>query len=307
MQAITAGFTRNPRTNGFIEGPFLSTNFVLDVQAVGPGDLFYRQLKFADFDVSELSMSSYAIGLAHGDRTWTALPVFTSREFYHTGILVREDSDIDDPRALRGKRVGVLEYQQTSVVWIRGILAEHYGIDPRELTWFMERRPEQSHGGSTGFVAPEGVRLTYVPAETSLASMLMAGELDAILFYPQMLDAIDRKPEGQREAMRARSLFRDPRAEGERYFAATGIVPINHGVVVRRSLCEAHPHLADELYSALVTSRDLGGEREGFPYGVEANERAIETLLRYLYDQQLIARRVGLEELFFASRRNWAR
>jgi 4,5-dihydroxyphthalate decarboxylase len=298
MPAITAAFIDNPRTHALLSGAVPANGLDWTVSAVGPGDLFYRQLKYAEFDVSELSMSSYAIALAQGNDTWIGLPVFTSREYFHTGILVREDSTLHEPADLRGKRVGVLEYQQTSVVWIRGILQHRYGVDPRELDWYMERRPEQSHGGSTGFTPPDGIRLQYVAADTSLAAMLMDGAIDAILFYPAFGDAIDRKPDEHRAALRARTLFADPAAEGTRYFAATGILPVNHGVVVRRSLLRTQPDLARHAYDALIASRDAGADAETFPYGIEANRTALETLTTYLYEQHLTARKLSLDELF---------
>jgi 4,5-dihydroxyphthalate decarboxylase len=295
---VTAAFIESPRTRALLSGAVAVAGLDWQVAAVSPGDLFARQLKSAEFDVSELSMSSYAIALAQGNDTWTALPVFTSREFFHTGIIVREDSPLHDPRELRGKRVGVLEYQQTSVVWIRGILQHHYGIDPRELEWYMERRPEKSHGGSTGFVPPNGIRLQYVDEASSLAALLMDGTIDAILFYPQLNDAIDRKPGDHRTALRARTLLADPAAEGLRYRAATGIVPINHGVVIRRTLLRERPGLAAEVYRALVASRDAAGDRDGFPYGIASNRVALDTLTQYLDEQHLTARRLSLDELF---------
>jgi 4,5-dihydroxyphthalate decarboxylase len=211
---------------------------------------------------------------------------------------VREDSPLHDPADLRGKRVGVLEYQQTSVVWIRGILQHRYGVDPRDLAWFMERRPENSHGGTTGFTPPDGIRLEYVAAETSLAAMLMDGAIDAILFYPSFGDAIDRKPDAHRAALRARTLFADPEAEGARYFAATGILPVNHGVVIRRSLLRERPDLARRVYGALIASRDAGADAGTFPYGIDANRPALEALTAYLGEQHLTARKLTLDELF---------
>jgi 4,5-dihydroxyphthalate decarboxylase len=298
LATVSAAFIDNPRTHALLTGAVTAEGLAWNVSAVGPGDLFYRQLKFAEFDVSELSMASYAIALSQGNDTWTGLPVFTSREFFHTGIIVREDSALHEPGDLRGKRVGVLEYQQTSVVWIRGILQHRYGVDARELDWYMERRPENSHGGSTGFTPPAGIRLTYVDAASSLAAMLMAGSLDAILFYPAFGDAIDRKPGDHRASMRARTLMADPVGEGTRYFEATGILPINHGVVVRRSLLRERPDVARRAYAALLASRDASGEGDAFPYGIDANRTALETLVQYLHEQHLTTRRLTLDELF---------
>jgi 4,5-dihydroxyphthalate decarboxylase len=297
---ITAAITNNPQTERLLSGA-VAPALTWDLRALGPGDLFFRQLKFAEFDVSELSMSSLAIGVSRGDRTWLALPIFTTGEFFHTGIIVRDDSAATSPADLRGKRVGVLEYQQTSVVWIRGVLHDEFGIEARDLTWYMERRPEKSHGGATGFAPPEGVALHYIPEEKSLAGMLAAGELDAVLFFPPMIDGIDFKAGDARETLRWRFLFPEPEKEAKRYFDATGIVPINHGVVVRRTLLESQPELAAKIYRSFVDARTA----EGREYGVKANLKTLQTLLRYLDEQQLTARRLELSDLFVPESLEW--
>lgn len=297
---ISAAITSNPQTERLLSGAVVPA-VPWDLRALGPGDLFFRQLKFAEFDVSELSISSFAIGLSRGDRTWVGLPIFTTREFFHTGIIVQEQSPLTSPAQLRGKRVGVLEYQQTSVVWIRGALKDEFGVDAREMTWFMERRPEKSHGGATGFTPPPGVELHYVPAESSLAAMLAAGEIDAILFFPPAVDQIDHKDGDARATLRRRTLFADPAAEAARYFAATGIHPVNHGVVIRRSLYEQQPEVAGAVFRAFSEAQTPQGE----PYGVRANRKTLETLVRYLDEQQLTARRLDLSDLFVAESLEW--
>lgn len=302
---VTAAFTDNPRTRAMLDGSVKPAQTNLAVSTVGPGDLFYRQLKFAEFDVSELSMASFAIALDRGNDTWIGLPVFSTREFFHTGVIVRDDSTLHHPSELRGKRIGVLEYQQTSVVWIRGIFQHEFGIEARDMQWFMERRPENSHGGSTGFTPPDGVNLIYVAPDSSLAAMLTAGEIDAILFYPHFGDSIDRKPGDHRANMRARTLFADPAAEARRFAAKTGIMPINHGVVVRRSLLREQPQIAHDVYAALVEARDASGGRDAFPYGFKTNQHTLETLLTYLHEQGLTSRRIELAELFVNPTGTW--
>jgi 4,5-dihydroxyphthalate decarboxylase len=293
---LTAAFTANPLTAPVLMGSSVPAEVEWEPQSVGPGDLFFRQLKFGEFDVSELSMSSLTIAISQGDRTWAALPVFTTRGFYHTEIVVREGSPFSAPADLRGKRVGVLEYQQTSVVWIRGILETEFGIPPTQLEWFMERSPEQSHGSATGFAPPPGVRLSYVPKESSLATMLMDGTIDAILFHSPVQDGIDQKSDGGRERLKCRPLFPDPAAEASRYHIKTGLVPLNHTVVVRRSFLEQQPALAESIYQAFNRVHD----NSIAPYGVNANRKELDTLMRYLFEQQLTTYRVALDEVFAA-------
>ena len=107
------------------------------------------QLHFKEFDISEMSLSSLTIATAAGIKDWVAIPVYSARMFFHTRILVHNDSGIETPQDLKGKRVGVPEYQQTSAIWSRGILEHEFGVAPKDMEFFMERPPEMSHGGAT--------------------------------------------------------------------------------------------------------------------------------------------------------------
>jgi len=294
---LSATFTTNERTRALLDGSVAPKGVRMNVQALTPGEMFLRQLKYGEFDVSELSFSSLTIATSRAPTPWLALPVFTTHEFFHTGIIVRDDSTLNSPAELRGKRVGVLEYQQTSVIWIRGILQHEFGVRDVDMEWFMERSPDRSHGGATGFRPPPGVRLSYVAADSSLASMLMEGQIDAILFYPDIGDAIDRRTDGGRDRLRARTLFADPKSEAERYLAKTGICPVNHCVVVRRSLAEQHPWLPQAVYDACL---EANGD-PAFPYGMAALRKTLEALTHYLFEQRLTARIVGLDEIFAAA------
>src|ERR1700758_1918771 len=130
-----------------------------------------------------MSCSSFLIVTAHGDTRFVGLPIFTTRRFFHTSILVRRKSGIETPADLRGKRVGVPEYQQTAALWARGALQHEFGVAPQDMEFWMERAPEHSHGGATGFKPPPDVVVHQIPPEKSIASMLVAGELDATLHY----------------------------------------------------------------------------------------------------------------------------
>ena len=141
----------NQLTRPIIDGTVSAAGLRMLVTSVHGSEMFWRQLKFAEFDVSELSLSSLVVATSQAPTPWVAIPVFTTRMFFHTGILVRTDAGIERPSDLHGKRVGVPEYQQTSALWSRGILMDQFGFDPRQCEWFMERPPEKSHGGSTGF------------------------------------------------------------------------------------------------------------------------------------------------------------
>ena len=319
---LSIALSDNERTRPLIDGLIQPQGVKLHTTVVHPSEMFWRQLKYADFDVSEMSVSSLLIAASRGDYTWAAIPVFTFRMFFHTRILVRSDRGIKTPQDLRGKRVAVPEYQQTSAIWSRGILQHEFGVDARDIEWFMERTPDMSHGGSTGFTPPEGVRLNRIPPTTNIGEMLVKGDLDATLLYLTNTNLVDRSSIDISRVPDVQHLFADPIEEGKRFYAKTGIYPINHTVVVRRSLLEKHPWIALNLYSAFLNAKNdvtrrakaamapwlevgaLGPEAEkGFnadplAYGVKAARPVLETVAQYLQEQGLTDRRVALEEVF---------
>jgi 4,5-dihydroxyphthalate decarboxylase len=315
----------NPRTRPIIDGTVKPDGIDLMVTVAHPSEIFWRQLSYEEFDVSEMSMSSFLILTAHGDKRWQALPVFTSRMFFHTWSLVRSDAGIKQPADLKGKRIGVPEYQQTAALWARGVLQHEFGVSPSDMEWWMERTEERSHGGHTGFTPPPGVKFNRIPAEKSMASMLLNGELDASLLYIADRNLVDRSGVDLTGNPAVRTLYPDPAAEGVRYYKKTGIFPINHGMVVKRSLLEENPWVAINLYKAFAEARDRvaartrelagvyfdlgllpGGERSAlgadpYPYGVKANQKVLETIAEYSHEQGLTPRVVKLDEVFAPS------
>jgi len=268
-------------------------------------------------------MSSLIIATSRGDTRWVAIPVFTMRKFFHTSIMVRRDSTIAAPADLRGKRIGVPEYQQTWAIWSRGVLQHEFGVHARDIEWFMERNPEKSHGGATGF-SPPGVRLHYIAPNTNIGEMLVRGELDGALLYlvhPNLIDRSTLDVSGV-----TRHLFPDPAAEGRRFYAKTGLFPINHTVVVRRSLLERHPWVPLNLYAAFVAAKEeiarygqsylhwyfetgllddsvqrALGAHDPLAYGFKASRAVLDTIAQYVHEQGLSERRVKVEELFVPS------
>src|SRR5262245_38098448 len=306
---LSIALSDNPNTRPIIDGEAEAEGIKLIPTAVHPSEMFWRQLRFAEFDVSEMSMSSLLISTARGPTPWVALPVFTTREFFHLRILVRTDAGIAAPADLRGKRVGVPEYQQTAAIWGRGVLQHEFGVHAREIEWFMERGADKSHGGATGFTPPAGVRVNQIPPTTNIGEMLLKGELDATLLYLTDRNLVDRSRIDLSADARVRPLFPDRTAEGRRYYAKTGIYPINHTVVVRRALLERHPWVALNLYSAFAAARErlarqadaflapylsagvLGDDakhalaRDPMGYGVKAARPVLETIAQYVHEQ----------------------
>ncbi len=302
---LHTALTRNARTLPLIERRVEPQGFDWNITVLTPPEMFLRQLKHAEFDVSEMSLSSLMIATSQAPTPWIALPVFTARRFFHTQILVRNGAGIEMPADLRGKRVGVAEYQQTAALWSRGILSEEFGVQPREIEWFMERTPEQSHGGATAFAPPEGVTVHSVPPDKNVGQMILDGELDATLVYIARGGAIDRSTIDLKRHPAMRPLFPDPRAEAQRYFDKTGMYPINHTVIMRRSLADANPALLQQLFDTFVAGQrcvesDPDAVIAPLTYGIAAARPVLETIARYTHEQGLARRRVDLAEIFDA-------
>ena len=172
---LSIGLTSNPRTWPILDGTVKPDGIDLVPSIVPPSELFWRQLRFADFDVSEMSFSSLMMTLARGDERWIGLPVFTTRYFFQTWAWIRRDAGIATPSDLKGKRVGVPEYQQTAALWSRGILQHEFGVRPQDMEFWMERTPERSHGAATGFKPPPGVTVHQIPPEKNIGSMMSVG------------------------------------------------------------------------------------------------------------------------------------
>ena len=327
MNRLELGFAigKNPRSEPVLSGRVQPEGIDLHCSAIHGSEIFWRQLAFHEFEISEMSMSSLLMSIAHGVDTWVALPIFTSRMFFHTGVLVRDAADIHQPADLMGKRVGVPEYQQTAALWTRGILQHEYGVDPTTIDWFMERPPARSHGGATGFVPPEGIRLNYIPTTTDIGEQLECGGLDATLLY--LANAGNLVDRSQREFGRGSGvsyLFGDRVSESARYFQKTGIFPVNHCVVVRKDIVERFPWVMLNLFSAFLEAKQIASDQTSsligpfsetgslppdaqrafevdlYPYGVVANQTVLETITRYSFEQGLTPRQIGLEEIFYA-------
>ena len=250
---LSIALSDNERTRPLIEGRVVPQGIKPVVTVVHPSEMFWRQLRFAEFDVSEMSMSSLIIAASRGDTRWVAIPVFTMRKFFHTSIIVRRDSDIGAPADLRGKRIGVPEYQQTWAIWSRGVLQHEFGVHPREIEWFMERNPEKSHGGATGFTAARRPSALHsAQHEYRRNAGTRRTRRRAALSGASQSD----RPQHSRCLGGDAAPFPDPAAEGRRFYAKTGLFPINHTVVLRRSLLERHPWVALNLYSAFVAAKE---------------------------------------------------
>src|SRR5262245_47891665 len=322
---LSLAISSNPRTWPIIDGTTAPEAIDLVPTVLHPSEMFWRQLRFAEFDVSEMSVSSLMMVRAKGDDRFVGIPVFTTRRFFHTGILVRRDAGIDKPADLKGKRVGVPEYQQTAALWARGVLQHEFGVAPQDMEFWMERPPSHSHGGATGFTPAPGVTVNRIPVEKNIGFMMLAGELDAALFYLVDPNLIDRSTADLNNHPNIKTLFADPTAEGIRYYRKSGLYPINHGMVIKRELAEKYPWAVLNILKAFNRANELANKqrwqhaeyyvdtgllpREAkaalqtplVSHGIAANRRVLETAAQYSVEQGLTPRLMKLEELFGAS------
>jgi 4,5-dihydroxyphthalate decarboxylase len=312
------GLTANPRTRPVVDGRAKADGIDLIPTVLHPSELFWRQLHFAEFAVSEMSVSSLMIAKCRGDDRFVGLPIFTTRIFFHAGILVRRDAGIATPVDLKGKRVGIPEYQQTAALWIRGALLHEFGVAPQDMEFWMERPPARSHGGATGFKAPSGVTIRTIPDDKSIGSMMIANELDAALFYLVDANPIDRSKVDLGRHPDIKWLFPDRIAETVRYYRKTGLYPINHMMVVRKDVADKEPWVVLNVLKAFNQANDIAeaerieqleyhlntgllsgdGATRIVRHGVAANRKIIETIAQYSLEQGLTPRLVKLEELF---------
>ncbi len=289
--------------------------------AVDAEEVFHRAIKFQEFDVSELSLSSYMVTVSRGENAYIGIPAFVSRVFRHSGIYIRTDRGIDKPEDLRGRTIGVPEYQITANVWIRGMLKDDFGIKPEEIHWRRGGIEQPGRDERSPIKLPPGIDLQQIPDDKTLSGMIEKGEIDAMMTArtPSCFD---------RGVPNVERLFPDFKTVEQDYFRRTGIFPIMHLIGIRKSLVEQYPWLPVNVYKAFVAAKniavtelnDIGqltatlpwaidhynetrrvmGE-DFWPYGLNKNLKTLEVFARYHHDQGLSVRKVAPEELFAPS------
>jgi 4,5-dihydroxyphthalate decarboxylase len=305
---LTLACGRYDRTQPLIDGRVPVEGVDLNFLPLRPGETFWRMLNHGEFDVSEMSLSSYTILRSEGDTRFTAIPVFPSRVFRHSAVYLRADSPIQKPQDLKGKRIGVGDYQMTAAVWVRGFLMNDYGVRPEDITWVIGR-PVRT------IKPPEGLTCEFMRSDTTLEAMLERGEIDALVsvMTPPTLGTSMRR------------LFAEPREIERAYYQRTGIFPIMHTFVLKTQLYEENPWLAISFYRAFCRARDIAYywmydtdaltvslpwvidevERtrkifgaQIWDYSIEGSRPTLEALVRHLDEQKLSRRRMSVEELF---------
>ena len=284
---------------------------------LSPEEIFFRALRTHDFDICELSLSSFTVKTANGNNPYVGVPAFVSRAFRHTSIYVRTDR-VQQPKDLIGKKVGVPEYQLTANVWARAILEEDHGVKPSDIHWIRAGIEQPHRPEKITIKLPPDVRLENGPDGKTISQLLEAGEIDGFIApRPPSLVETGNPNVGW--------LFRDPIAAAKDYYGRTGIFPIMHLVGVRRTLAEKHPWLPAAVLKAfehskalalealsdtsatkvtlpfveeqLKAARELMGS-DFWSYGVPRNRKTLEAFLRHHHAQGLSSRLVQVDELF---------
>jgi len=281
-------------------------------------ETFFRMLRHREFDVAEMSLSSYTVSMFREPRPFVAIPIFPSRMFRHASIYINANAGIRTPKDLVGKRIGTPEFQMTAPVWIRGILAEHYGVPVDSVTYYTGGEEETGRSEKIKLDLPPNIKVQPIGPTQTLSAMLASGEIDA-LHTARMPSTFSM------QGGCVRRLFENYQQVEQDYFRTTGIFPMMHTVAIRREVYEQNRWIARSLYKAFAEAqrrtyedlyvtaalktmlpwltshvedtRRLMGD-DFWSYGFEANRNALATFLRYHHEQGLSKRLLTPEELF---------
>ncbi|EHP70302.1 hypothetical protein MetMK1DRAFT_00008040 [Metallosphaera yellowstonensis MK1] len=310
-----------PLVDGTVRVEGIEINYV----PLWPQEIFYRMLKYKEFDVAELSFGAYLTSL-FTDRSFVAIPVFPSRAFRHNGVFINARSGIERPEDLVGKRVGVPEYRQSAAIWTKGIMSDLYGVKPHSVEYFVGPLEDPTKRRRYFVILSE---TDVLPKEEKfkvrrvdgkfLSDMLAEGEIDAL--YSALVPSTFRsRPD------RVKRLFQNYVEDEKEYFRKTKIFPINHVIVLRRDLYEKHRWIAKSLYKAFDEAKSIVMDRlsnasgtlhyalpwlfehyretvevmgeDYWPYGLSKNYKTLDTFIRYAYEQGIIPERVKPEDIF---------
>lgn len=304
------------RTRALVDGTVRIDGVSAACMTLSPEEIFFRAFRAAEFDICELSLSSFTVKTAQGENPYVGIPAFVSRAFRHTAIWVRTDR-IKKPADLKGKTVGVPEYQLTANVWARAVLEDDFGVKPSDIKWVRGGIADADRPEKITIKLPSDVRLTDAPKGRTISAMLADGEIDGFI--------APRAPALPPNTANVGWLFPDPIEAARDYFKRTGIFPIMHLVGIRRTIVEQHPWLPAAVFKAfeqakaqamigiaspaapmvtlpfleeqVAAARALMGE-DYWPYGLAANRKTLDAFLKHHHAQGLSSRLVKAEELF---------
>ena len=317
---LSFGCWNYDRTRALMDGSVQPDGIDLNYLNMPVEETFFRMLRHKEFDIAEMSLSSYSVSMFDETRPFVAIPVFPSRFFRHSCIYVNANAGIKEAKDLIGKRVGTPEYQMTAPVWIRGILQDHYAVPVDSATYYTGGEESPGRSEKIKLNLPANIKVQSIGPSQTLSQMLFDGEIDAL--YTARMPSSFLKGDGK-----VKRLFEDFEPVERNYFKETGIFPIMHTVAIKREVYDANRWVAQSMMKALKESqrrtyadladtaalkamlpwltahveqvkRDMGDDF--WPYGLEKNEATLRTFLRYHFEQGLSPRLLAPRELFAA-------
>lgn len=304
-----------PLKDGAVRAEGMEINFVTINR---PPEVHWRMGMYHEFDAAEMSFGSFVAGKARGNFPFVGIPAFVYRKFRHSCAYVNVNAGIHKPEDLQHRRVGVPEWQMTATVWMRGFLQDDHGVRPSDVHWLTGGLESSERKEKIALQLPPEIKIENIASGKTLSDMLVSGEIDALLTAQVPAPYVKRAPQ-------VRRLFADTRQAEADHFRRTGIFPIMHVMIIREEFYQRHRWTAQSLYKALLDAktycidaifkndaihsvlpwagshaedvRKLMGQ-DFWPYGVEANRNALETFLRYSFEQGLTARLLSVDELF---------
>ncbi len=317
---LSFGCWNYDRTRALMDGSVQPDGIDLNYLNMPVEETFFRMLRQKEFDIAEMSLSSYSVSMFDETRPFVAIPVFPSRFFRHSCIYVNANAGIKEAKDLIGKRVGTPEYQMTAPVWIRGILQDHYAVPVDSVTYYTGGEESPGRSEKIKLNLPANIKVQSIGPSQTLSQMLFDGEIDAL--YTARMPSSFLKGDGK-----VKRLFEDFEPVERNYFKETGIFPIMHTVAIKREVYDANRWVAQSMMKALKESqrrtyadladtaalkamlpwltahveqvkRDMGDDF--WPYGLEKNEATLRTFLRYHFEQGLSPRLLAPRELFAA-------
>jgi len=306
------------RTRALMDGRVKVDGIDLNYLNLPVEETFFRMARFQEFDLAEMSLSSYCVTLSKPERPFIAIPIFPSRFFRHSCIYVNAKSGIKEPKDLIGKRIASPEYQMTAPVWIRGILSDHYGVPVDAQPYLFGGEEEPGRIEKMKLKLPPNIKVNPIEPHQTLTQMLYDGEIDAL--YTARMPSTFTKGDGV-----VKRLFENYQEVERQYYRDTQIFPIMHTVVIRREVYEANRWIAQSLTKAFIeaqkmtyealnetaalkamlphltayveeTKREFGDD--WWAYGLEKNVKTLETFTRYHHEQGLSTKKLEVSELF---------
>ena len=302
---------RYDRTRALLDGRLEPEGINLTAREIVDHDSYWLlPIRYRIFDVAEMPISNYVIGLEEGYTDLIALPIFLSRSFRHSTLYINRKANIRTPNDLEGKRIGIGNYFGSTTLWARGLLRDHYQVNLDAIQWITKNKVANQK-------LPSSVNLQVIDGDQSLEQMLETGAIDALVS--------ERAPSGFNQGGNVSRLFENYKSEEIKFFQKTGIFPIRHVLVMKREIYEKNPWIGQSLYKlfdmakneaslsrmfdgharfmlpslqyAIAETKRIFGDA-CWPYGLEKNTATLEALTKYCHDQGYTSRRYEVQELF---------